>query len=198
MVDINIVSLFVAGVLSFFSPCVVGLIPLYFSYITGVGASDLKKGHQKHRLILKTLVLILGFSLFFSLLGAAASVLGNFFFAKKVLINSVMGILMILFGLFTMDILKPKLLSRQIDFSVKINDSLLTAFLLGIAFAFAIGPCAGPLLGAALTLAASTSTVAQGMGYLFIYSFGLGVPLLITALFMEKALVLLKNNITSI
>jgi cytochrome c-type biogenesis protein len=191
---LNILSIFFAGILSFLSPCVIGVLPLYFSYIAETTFSELQATGSKTKLIMKTLVLISGFSLFFVLLGAAASGIGSFLFANKTIVNISIGILLIIFGLITMDILNPKFLHKQFNFKFNISNSYFTAFLLGIAFAFVLGPCATPLLGTALTLAANTDTIYQGMFYLFIYSLGVGVPFLITAFFAEKAIPLFRNN----
>jgi cytochrome c-type biogenesis protein len=187
---INLISLFFAGLLSYLSPCVLGIVPLYLSYMAGTQS----KLENKNRLLKNTLLLIISFSLFFMLLGASASQIGNFFFEQKQIMATIFGIMFILFGLLITDLIKIPFLKRQVNLSVKITDSPLTAIMLGIAFAFTMLPCSGPFLASALTLAAKSQTLYKGLLYLFVYAMGIGVPLLLSALFFEKLFPMLRKN----
>lgn len=178
---------FLAGLASFLSPCVLPLIPSYFSYMTGLSIEELshpktKEGNLR-RLGTHALLFVLGFSAVFVVLGATASALGQLFAQHKVLIQRIGGGLVIFFGIYLTGILKIGFLSREKRFSFPDHPAgFFGSFLLGAIFAFGWVPCVGPILGSILLLAGTSENFAQGIFYLAVYSLGLGVPFVASAL----------------
>jgi len=173
---------FVEGFLAFISPCILPLLPVYFVYLAG------KKGEEKQRtLILNTLGFILGFTLVFVAMGATASGIGFLLASHKLLVQRVSGIIIIIFGLHYMGILRVGFLNREKRLTANTeNLTVLSSALFGMAFSLGWTPCIGPLLGAALTMAANKDTIWHGMLLLLIFSAGLGIPFFLSALAMEK------------
>jgi cytochrome c-type biogenesis protein len=180
---------FVAGVLSFLSPCVLPLVPSYLAYIGGHATQ------QNRWLTLRnSLLFILGFSLIFVALGASASVLGSLLRSYKGWLNIAGGILIILFGLVMLGFIKIPFLYRDTRSQFTGNSKTpWGAVLLGMAFAAGWTPCIGPILGGILTLAGTSDTLAQGIGLLAIYTLGLGLPFFIAAVAMERFLSFSKS-----
>jgi len=175
---------FLAGLLSFLSPCVLPLIPAYISFISGLSIDELKKpGKCMSGILIGTSLFILGFSLVFVSLGASATYLGNFMLTNKVILRLILGIIVILFGLHLLGIFNIKFFQYEKKFHIKKKPlNILWAFFIGISFALGWTPCIGPILGSILTLAATKETVSEGMILLSAYSLGLGVPLLLTSI----------------
>ncbi len=177
---------FWAGVLTFFSPCVLPLIPGYLSMISGFSAVEIIKGENANlhkKVVVSTLFFFLGFAAVFSALGAAASFLGKFLLEHRDLFQKIMGIAMILLGAHLGGFINLNFLNyekRAIKKSAQKN--LFTAFVMGASFAFGWSPCIGPVLASVLMLASSAS-VYKGMLMLFVYSIGLGIPFLVAGLF---------------
>ncbi len=181
---------FLAGIVTFVSPCVLPLIPAYISFITGASLEDLKneKGSLA-RIVLSSLFFIAGFSILFILLGASATYIGVLTGQKKDILRWAGGIIVIIFGLHISGILRLKFLYQEKRIEMKKPSfGYLGAFLLGIAFSAGWTPCVGPILSSILILASAQETVYEGMMLLAIYSAGLGLPFLLTALFINKAL----------
>ena len=183
----GILVAFVAGVISFLSPCVLPLVPGYVSYIAGGSLEDLTENPTaRHRLraIYFSLFFILGFSLVFIALGASASAVGEFLLSNKRLFENIAGAVIIIFGLYLMGLLKIPLLEREMRFvSRAAGGHPASALLLGTAFAFGWTPCIGPVLGAILTMSANTNEIGSGVTLLAFYSLGLGLPFLAAAAF---------------
>ncbi|MDI6704442.1 MAG: cytochrome c biogenesis protein CcdA [bacterium] len=179
---------FLAGILSFFSPCVLPLIPAYISFITGLSAmelqesSDLGKGIKNLRKILfETILFILGFSFIFILLGAGATYFGDLIFANRRLLKLIGGIIVILFGLHVSGVFNIRLLQYEKRVHLKNKPAILFgSFFVGVAFAIGWTPCIGPILACILTLAATKDTLKQGIFLLSFYSAGLATPFLLT------------------
>jgi len=189
MQNYHVFASFVFGVASFFSPCILPLIPAYISYITGVSIDNLKKDTKRHKILLLSLSFVLGFTIVFTLLGASASWLGNFLFLKRNSIRMAGSLLIILFGLHLTGIVKVKFLYFQKKFNPnRIVSGQAGALLLGIIFAFGWTPCVGPVLASILTMASMEATVLRGTVLLFSYSLGIGLPFILTTLLLEKAL----------
>jgi len=190
--SIPITTAFVAGLLSFLSPCVLPLVPGYVSLISGTGAETLEA--QNNRRVLGTVMVnsitfIIGFSIVFIMLGAGATVLGQLVGRFRRDLTFIAGLVIIIFGLHLTGLLKIKALyadKRMHD--VKGGSSPLGAFLVGFAFAFGWTPCIGPILAGILTLAAAEETVTKGMALLAVYSAGLAVPFLLTSLGVDRFL----------
>ncbi len=171
---------FVAGVISFLSPCVLPLVPTYLAYV-GVSADA-----QRRVLITNSLTFILGFSLVFIALGASASALGSLLRANQQILMTVGGVLVIFFGLVMLNVIKLPWLYRDTRMQYKGETrSPWGAMVLGMAFAFGWTPCIGPVLGAILTLASTAGSLAAGVGLLAVYALGLGVPFFLAALLLD-------------
>jgi len=189
---IEVFFLFIEGLLAFFSPCILPMVPVYIVYLAGkrnyadLGKeSDNESGNKT--LILNTLGFILGFTIIFVAMGATASGIGHMLSSHRLLIQRISGVIIIIFGLHYMGVIKIGFLNKDKRFSANTgNLSVLSAILFGMAFSFGWTPCIGPLLGTALTLAANKDTVWHGMLLLFVFSAGLGVPFFLSALILDK------------
>ena len=183
------IAAFVAGLLSFLSPCVLPLVPGYVSLISGTNVDHAGEQRVMRSIMLHSVMFILGFSLVFVALGAGATALGQALGRYRRDLTMIAGAVIIIFGLHLIGLLKIKLLyadKRMHD--VKGGSSPLGAFVVGFAFAFGWTPCIGPVLAGILTLAAAEETVSKGMGLLAIYSLGLAVPFLLTSLGVDRFL----------
>ena len=182
---------FVAGLISFLSPCVLPLVPGYVSLISGAGVEELKstEGRLLRKVMLNSAAFIIGFSIVFITLGALSTEVGQFLAQYKSLLARVAGVVIILFGLHLTGIFQIKaLLADTRLHSLKGGSSPWGAFVIGFAFAFGWTPCVGPILAVVLTLAAAQDTVWKGILLLAIYSAGLAVPFLITSFGIERFL----------
>ncbi|MBI2070315.1 MAG: redoxin domain-containing protein [Elusimicrobia bacterium] len=182
---------FVAGLLTFLSPCILPLIPGYIAFITGLELETLlsadKKVAARKMLMISTLAFILGFGLIFTLLGATASALGQFFASFQGIMRIVGGGLLILFGLHLSGALSIVSFYREARFQLKIEQGGLTgAFLLGVVFAVGWTPCVGPILSAILIYAATESMLGKGIAMLGAYSAGIGAPFLLASAFLPQ------------
>ena len=174
------------GVVSFLSPCVLPLVPSYLSFVTGMSLEDLQGGVDRRATFMHSLLFVLGFSIIFIALGASASFLGRYLNEYEVLIARVGGAVIIVLGLHLTGVLKiaPLLRERRVHVSDKPAGYLGT---IGVGAAFGAGwtPCIGPVLGAILTLASTQDTVWAGVSLLSVYSLGLAIPFLISALALD-------------
>jgi cytochrome c-type biogenesis protein len=184
------ITVFGAGVLSFLSPCVLPLVPGYVSLISGTSAVAAETSQQKRllgRVMLNSLLFVLGFSIVFILLGAAATTIGEWTREYRRELSWIAGIVIIVFGLHLTGLLKIKYLyADKRMHNVQGSSSALGSFLVGFAFAFGWTPCIGPILSAVLALAASEGTVSKGVLLLALYSAGLAVPFLLTSLGIDR------------
>ncbi len=181
---------FIAGLLSFLSPCVLPLVPGYVSLISGTGVESIAQDRRHLRTVMvNSITFIIGFSIVFILLGAGATAVGQLVGRFRRDLTLIAGIIIIIFGLHLTGLLKIKALyadKRLHD--VKSSSSPLGAFVVGFAFAFGWTPCIGPILAGILTLAAAEETVTKGMLLLAVYSAGLAVPFLLTSLGVDRFL----------
>ena len=183
------IAAFIAGILSFLSPCVLPLVPGYISLISGVSLEELQADDKtlRKRVLLHAFLFVIGFSVVFIAFGAAATGIGQILGRYKEWILYAAGILIILFGLHLTGILKIKWLYADTRMhNVKTEPSPAGSFLLGFAFAFGWSPCIGPILAAVLKFAAEQSTLGRGILLLAVYSLGLAVPFLLTALAVDR------------
>ncbi|MFC1664849.1 cytochrome c biogenesis CcdA family protein [Pseudomonadota bacterium] len=184
---ISIATVFFAGLISFLSPCVLPLVPAYVSYIANQSYDDIKKSRtfrESYAIFLLAVFFVLGFSTVFIALGASASTLGQLLLKYRYETNIIGGTIIIIFGLFMMGILKFTQLNKDVRFSSQLKrGNPISAYILGLAFAFGWTPCIGPILGAILTVSAVSPVMSQSIALLAIYSIGLGVPFLFAALF---------------
>lgn len=184
--SIGLAGVFLAGTISFLSPCVLPLVPGYLSFITGMSLEDLRAGVDRRAALTHSLLFVSGFTLIFVLMGASASFLGQFFRAYDVWIARIGGVIIIILGLYLAGVLRLTALDRERR--VHLNDKPVGHLgTLGVGAAFAAGwtPCIGPMLGTALTLAATAEYMWAGVGYLFVYSMGLAVPFLLSTLAVD-------------
>src|SRR5215470_10298942 len=185
------IAAFVAGLVSFLSPCVLPLVPGYVSLISGVGVEELKTQEASilRKVMLNSLAFIVGFSIVFVTLGAISTEIGQLAAQYKALLARVAGVLIIVFGLHLTGIMPIKALysDRRLH-DVKGGSTLWGAFIIGFAFAFGWTPCVGPILTVILGFAAAQDSVTKGIALLTIYSLGLAVPFLLTSLGIERFL----------
>jgi cytochrome c-type biogenesis protein len=179
---------FIAGLLSFLSPCVLPLIPSYVGFLTGLTLEELEV--RRGTALLHAIWFVAGFSLVFVALGATASALGAVLLHSQVWIGRVGGVIVILFGLYLLGILRPAFLmrDRRIELARKPLGYAGSA-LVGVTFGAAWTPCIGPILGAILTMAAAQGSLALGAGLLTAYALGLAVPFLLAAMALDRFLV---------
>ena len=189
--NITLVAAFAAGFLSFISPCVLPLIPGYISFVSGISVeemrSDTPPATSRLQVFVTSLAFVIGFSIVFVLLGASATAIGKFMFARLPLLSKIAGGILIVFGLHTMGVFRLAFLETEKRVhSQKKPAGPLGAMLVGIAFAFGWTPCIGPILGGILAIAGSKSSVGEGITLLAVYSLGLGIPFLLTSLAINQ------------
>lgn len=191
--EVTYIGAFIAGLLSFLSPCVLPLIPSYIMYITGISYSDMLAEHPSHvirqKTILHSLCFICGFTVVFVLLGASATFIGSFLNENATIIRKIGGILLVILGIHVTGILPLRFLLGEKRVSIKHKPAgYAGSFLIGITFAAGWTPCIGPILAAILTVAATEDRVYQGILLLLIYSLGLGLPFFLSSLAMHRFL----------
>jgi cytochrome c-type biogenesis protein len=188
---------FLAGLLSFLSPCVLPLIPAYFTFITGFSIEQLTEGEapgMRRKVILSTLSFVCGFTLLFILLGASASFLTAFILRFRDYIEILVGIVVLIFGLHLLGWLPIAWLKTDKHLHVQKRPlHLFGVFLVGMAFGAGWSSCTGPLLGAILAMAASKETVGQGMALLAVYAAGLALPFVIISVFIDFLLIFIRR-----
>jgi cytochrome c-type biogenesis protein len=185
------IAAFVAGLISFLSPCVLPLVPGYISLISGAGVEELKTHEAQllRKVMLNSIAFIAGFSVVFITLGAISTEVGQLFARYKSVLAQVAGVVIIIFGLHLTGIFQIKaLLADTRLHGLKGGSTAWGAFVIGFAFAFGWTPCVGPILGVVLGFAAAQDTVLKGILLLAVYSAGLAVPFLLTSLGVERFL----------
>jgi cytochrome c-type biogenesis protein len=195
MTEVNIFIAFIFGALSFVSPCVLPLLPGYLGLMSGYSAAELTTGEASvRRVAIATVLFISGFTAVFVALGAGAFALSGFLLRNQIVTNRIAGAVIIGFGAFIAiaALWNPRFLAGMMrERRVEVRPSRLGAWappVMGVAFGFGWTPCIGPVLASILTLAASSSTAAEGMLLLFAYSMGLGIPFLLAAIGLSKAM----------
>lgn len=179
---------FVAGILSFTSPCCLPLMPGYLSYVSGVSGQEAGTLRVRRRVLAASGLFVLGFSTVFTLLGASASVLGSFLLTNRQVMIQVAGAVVIVIGIGAMGLLRIPFLYREARFDLRrIRSGPAGAVPLGMAFAVGWTPCIGPVLAGILTAAAATQSARRGAGMLFVYSLGLGLPFVLLGLGYARA-----------
>lgn len=193
MKDISIPMAFLAGFLSFLSPCVLPLLPSYVSFITGISFEQLTSNRDRKKVrfltITNSLAFISGFSAIFISLGASSSFMGRLLFQYQEWMRIGGGILVIIFGLFISGIIKLEFFLKEKKFHLHGKPAgYLGSFLVGMTFAAAWSPCIGPILGTILLYAASEGSTSYGLKLLSVYSLGLGLPFLLSSLALNTFL----------
>jgi cytochrome c-type biogenesis protein len=190
--SVGLAAAFIAGLISFLSPCVLPLVPAYLSYITGVSVEDLRKTDEVEqpratgKILLHSILFIIGFSVVFVTLGASATTVGRTIQRHHRLFLQIAGVVIIIFGLHLTGLFKIGLLYREARFNKAGKAGILGSFVIGLAFAFGWTPCIGPILSGILAIAATRDSVLQGILLLSVYSLGLGIPFLIVSLSVDR------------
>ena len=188
-----------AGLVSFLSPCVLPLVPPYLGYLSGTTIEQMTDeagiaDHLWRRVVLASLLFVLGFTAVFVALGAGASALGQWVQAHKSGLAIIAGTVIIGFGLHFLGLLRVPLLYRQARFQARTEGaSLVGAFVMGLAFAFGWTPCIGPVLATVLAVAANEASLGAGVRLLFVYSLGLGIPFVLAAAALGPFLAVLQR-----
>lgn len=201
-VSVPVLTLFLQGLLSFFSPCVLPLIPLYISYLSGGTQTVGKDGKiyfKRRKVMLNTLCFVIGISFAFFLLGLGVSAIGTFFQSNQLLFARIGGILVVLFGLYQLGVLGTSRIlgqERRLPFKLDVLAmSPITALIMGFTFSFAWTPCVGPALTSVLLMAASASTKLWGFLLIGVYTIGFVLPFLAVGLFTTKLLEFFKAHV---
>lgn len=199
--NISSVLVFLEGVLSFFSPCVIPLIPVYMSYLAGSAKSEGESGdiiYERKKVFLHTVFFVLGISFAFFILGMTFTVLGKFFNTNKYLFTRIGGIIIVILGLFQLGIFDFSFLQRErkVNVSKILNKEVnpLIAFIMGFTFSFAWTPCVGPMLSSVLIMASGAKTSAAGNLLVVLYTLGFVIPFLLLGLFTTRVLKFLQTH----
>ncbi|WP_347139031.1 cytochrome c biogenesis protein CcdA [Paracoccus sp. SSK6] len=181
-----------AGILSFLSPCVLPIVPPYLAYMTGVGVNGLKA--RERSAVLPALFFVLGLSTVFLIMGFAASAFGRAFLQYQDVLAKIAGVVVVVMGLHFLRVIRIPFLDHEarIDTGEQ-GGGALGAYLLGLAFAFGWTPCIGPQLGMILSLAATGGEMSRGTALLAVYALGLGIPFLLAAIFINRAIGLMNR-----
>ncbi len=187
---------FIAGLLSFLSPCVLPLIPAYFSFITGLSVDEMTTGTKgiRQKVILSTLAYVAGFSFIFILFGASASFIGGLAAQFSWVIRYLGGTIVLVFGLHLLGLINIKGFQFEKRFHVKKKPvHLLGTFVIGMAFGAGWTPCIGPMLGSILIVAGNQETILNGIWLLAVYSAGLALPFILISIFINSMLGFMKR-----
>ncbi|MGS6933753.1 cytochrome c biogenesis protein/redoxin [Clostridioides difficile] len=190
MQNVNLFLVFIEGIVSFFSPCILPILPIYLSILSNSSVENLKEGKTSFigsSLFKNTIFFALGISTTFFILGSSVKVLSMFFNENKDLIMFIGGIIIIIMGLFYMGIIKFSILNREKRFNVKFKEmKAITAFILGFTFSFGWTPCIGPILASVLVMVSSSSNHLSANLLIAVYTIGFILPFIITAMFYSK------------
>ena len=191
--DTTLSIAFLAGLISFLSPCVLPLIPGYIAYISGTSFNKVREKKEK-LIIIKTIFFTLGFSFVFITLGSTASFIGKFFLTNSNILRIIAGIIIIFFSLQIIGVINLNFMNKDIRFFTgQYSNNLAFPFIVGAAFGFGWTPCIGPILGSIITLAALEENISRGILLLSFYSLGLAIPFIISGILIDKFLLFSKN-----
>ena len=184
---------FLAGLISFLSPCVLPLIPGYISYISGTSFDKVKE-KKRNLVVIKTIFFTLGFSFVFIALGSTATFVGQFLLTNSNILRIIAGSIIILFSFQLIGFINFNFMNKDIRFFTdKYNNNLAFPFLVGAAFGFGWTPCIGPILGSIITLAALEENINRSILLLSFYSLGLAIPFIISGILIDKFLLFSKS-----
>ncbi|MBW6409078.1 cytochrome c biogenesis protein/redoxin [Clostridium weizhouense] len=198
--NISFFLVFLEGILSFLSPCVLPLIPIYIGYLAGNSKQENNDGtivYKREKVLLHTIFFVLGISTAFFILGLSFTAIGTFFNNNRVIFSKIGGVIIILLGLFQIGIFKFKFLQREHKINLNLSGKKvnpLMAYLMGFTFSFAWTPCVGPALSSVLILASSAQSTIIGNILVLIYSLGFVIPFLILGIFTTQALNFINKN----
>ena len=190
-----ILASLLAGILTFISPCILPLIPAYITLVTGLSIEELDNRKNLLSVFLSSICFVSGFTTVFVFLGLSVTIIGQFFLNNMDVFRIVGGIIIIIFGLHLIGIFKIKLLYKQFSWMDKIKrtSNYFTIYLIGCAFAFSWTPCVDPILASILVMAVTQGTIAKGTILLLIYSLGLAIPFILTALFINRFFIIFNT-----
>ena len=191
--EVHLPIAFLAGLISFLSPCVLPLIPGYISYISGTSFDKIKE-KKRNLIIIKTIFFTLGFSFVFITLGSTATFIGKFFLFNSDIFRIVAGIIIIFFSLQLIGIINLNFMNKDLRFFTdQYSHSMAFPLVVGASFGFGWTPCIGPILGSILTLAAVEGNVIKGIKLLSSYSLGLAIPFIISGILVDKFMFFSKS-----
>jgi cytochrome c-type biogenesis protein len=195
--ELNGIIAFSSGILSFFAPCVLPLVPSYLVFISGVSIDHLdgpKTAKFKSVMLTHSIAFVLGFSLVFITLGISSSIIGEFLSTYQTYISRIGGILLIIMGLFTLNLIKIPFLSQEKMIHLKTKPlGFFGSFIVGIVFSLGWTPCIGPALSSILIIASTEESAWQGAYLLSMYSLGFAVPFILSALLFDQLLRFIKR-----
>lgn len=193
------ILLFLEGIITFISPCILPMLPIYISYFAG---GDYENEVNKGSTLKNSIGFVMGFTIVFTLLGTVAGTLGNFIKEYYNILNVIGGTIIVIFGLNYIGLFKIGFLERSYKMNVEINPfRFLSAMVFGMVFAVGWTPCVGTFLGSALMIAANSQSVVKGASMLLVYSIGLGIPFIISAVLigqLKETMDFIKKNYKTI
>lgn len=193
------ILLFLEGIITFISPCILPMLPIYISYFAG---GDYENEANKGSTLKNSIGFVMGFTIVFTLLGTVAGTLGNFIKEYYNILNVIGGTIIVIFGLNYIGLFKIGFLERSYKMNVEINPfRFLSAMVFGMVFAVGWTPCVGTFLGSALMIAANSQSVVKGASMLLVYSIGLGIPFIISAVLigqLKETMDFIKKNYKTI
>lgn len=169
---------FLEGLISFISPCMLPMIPIYIMYFAG-------DANKKNNTVVNSIAFVIGFTLVFCILGTFAGTIGGILREHQKIVNIICGVIVILFGLNYLEFINIKIFKGGSKNNKPVK-GIFSAFLFGMIFSINLTPCVGAFLGSALMMASVSGTVLKGIGLLFVYSLGLGIPIIISAALIKK------------
>ncbi len=198
--SISFILVFLEGILSFFSPCVIPLIPVYISYLAGGGKRVNENGmivYDRKKVFLNTMFFVLGISFSFFILGMSFTILGGFFSNNKLLFTRIGGIIIIILGLFQLEIFDFSFLQKERKIHIELTDKKINpiiALIMGFTFSFAWTPCIGPALSSVLIMASGATTSLVGNLLVLVYAIGFLIPFLLLGIFTTQVLNFIKSK----
>lgn len=195
MNELTFTAAFLGGIVSFFSPCILPLLPVYISLFTGLSTTELSMGTSRWRILVYTLIFIAGFSTVYLALGAGSSFIGTIFFDYQEYLRIIGGFFLVLFGLLLIGLIKSGFLLREFRLNIKLQKfgTPLGTFLIGIGFAAGWSPCIGPVLGSILIYSGMSGSVLSGVKMLGAYSLGIAIPFFISSLLIDFSMRYLRK-----
>lgn len=190
MNEIGITTAFIGGMVSFFSPCILPLLPVYVSLFTGLSTTEISKGGSRLRILLHTLMFIAGFSTIYLMMGAGSFIIGSIFFDYQDIWRVIGGVILIIFGIVLLGLIKSGFFMREFRFHINIHKlgTPIGAFLIGIGFAAGWSPCIGPILGSILVYSSMSGNFFEGAKILGAYSLGIAIPFIISSMLIDTVM----------